>query len=383
MTQDPKNFDGIASEVEAVESVVQIDPVGLSEQANSERVRRALEHSGQNFKTQFLKKFDDFSGANFDETIKKYQGPTTERKIEIEKRLNDLGELMEGAEFGWWLDGAINISLLQGDGSFIRDHKDVDMSISVENLPALEKQLATRGYTIIFSDRTRYTETQRCVEVVSAVEIAERALSELQIARINPNGMINNEHDKLNFIDLHIIVSNEDGTKTIPYSGTTFPAEYFAHGRIYTTTSGRLVNLSHPALVAYHKIETGRNYDLTDITLLKEHLTAADILMLDGVFKNEPERILQRYAPTIKKGFEDLKTTMSDEEIRTTLAKTGVVRDPDAARFVDEFPKFYREHSEMNAEEFFQKLLKSAKIVDKLHMRAQEKIEKLYRALGI
>lgn len=350
----------------------------------TERVQNALEkHIDQN-KVQFLPRFEEYlGGATFDATNGQYAEVTAERKTEIEKRLGELGELMADADFGWWLDGAINISLYRQDGNFIRDHKDVDISISFDDLPVLEKQLRARGYMIVYANRDQYTETERCLEIVSADEIKQRNLGELQIARVDADGKINGEFDHLNFIDLHVLHRGADGSVTVPYSGVVFPKEYFeTTGRTFVAKNGRSINLSHPVIVAYHKVESGRDYDFSDITMMRDLLSDTDVRMLESIFQKEPQRILERYSPSIKKTFEQINSEMSDAEIISALEQTGISRDPDGALFVKKFPQYLRSHGEMTSEDFMQVLFIEIKVVEKLSKRAQLKIDKLHEALG-
>jgi len=382
MSHDPKLS---LAELETETTPTRVEPL-LNEPVvvdRTERIQSALETQTDQNKVQFLPRFEEYlGGATFDAQTGRYAEVSPERKAEIEKDLGELGELMAGADFGWWLDGAINVSLYQEDGNFIRDHKDVDMSISVDNLPALEKQLYARGSAIVYVDRDRYTETERCLEIVSADEIKERNLGKLQIVRLNADGKISSNSDQLNFIDLHVLQRGADGSVTIPYSGVTFPKEYFETNHTHVAKNGRSIHLSHPAIVAYHKVESGRDYDFSDITLMRGMLSDADVRMLENIFQKEPERILERYSPVIKNAFDQLNPEMSDAEIISVLEQTGISQDPDAAAFIKNFPRYLHTHSEMTSEDFMQALFAEIKVTEKLGKRAQSKIDKLHKALG-
>lgn len=329
-------------------------------------------------KIQYLPRFEEFKGGKVDEAGK-YAEPSPERKAEIERRLDQLGDIMDGASFDYHLDGAINVSLLQK--KFIRDHKDVDISVADDDLQALDEQIKKKGYVIVYADRDKYTETHRCLEVVSAKEIAERKLGELQIAKVDKQGKIKDDYAELNFIDLHVPHRTDNGDIIIGGSGVSLPAKYFQRIEKYHTQGGHEIPVSHPVVIAYHKVESGRDYDFQDISHLRDYLTDEDKKFLVGIFEQEPERKVQQYLPMIKKMFASVNPGMRPDEILSQLEKSGVGKDPDGRVFIDEFPANFKGNPDMGEEEFVRLFTEKVKLKEKLETRAKEKIDKLRKAL--
>jgi len=331
-------------------------------------------------KIQYLPRFEEFKGGQVDEAGK-YAEPSPERKAEIEKRLDQLGNIMDGANFDYHLDGAINVSLLQN--KFIRDHKDVDISVADEDLEALDEQLKRKGYVIVYADRDRYTDTHQCLEVVSAKEVVERKLQELQLAKVDGDGKIKDDYGELNFIDLHVPHRDKEGNITIESSGVTLPAKYFQRDQKYQTQAGHEISISNPVVVAYHKVESGRDYDFQDISHLKDYLSDEDVAFLTDVFRQEPERKIQRYTPIVKKIFSGINPSMSPEEIMGQLEKSGISKDPDGKAFIAEFPEILKANPNMDEEQFLALFMEKFRMREKLEVQAQEKIGKLHKALDV
>ena len=330
-------------------------------------------------KIQFLPRFEEFKGGEVDDEGK-YAEPSPERKAEIERRLDQLGDIMDGASFDYHLDGAINISLIQD--RFIRDHKDVDMSVADADLGALEEQLKKKGYVIVYADRNRYTETQRCLEVVSAAEVQKRKLYELQLARVDANGKIQEDFGELNFIDLHVPHRDAEGNIFIENSGVTLPAKYFEKNKTHQTPGGHEIPVSHPVVVAYHKVESGRDYDFQDIAHLKDQLSQEDVAFLVETFEHEPERKLEQYVPMMEKIFARVNPEMTTEEVSSQLEKTGIGKDPEGKAFIAEFPGLLKADPKMNKETFVALFMDRMHVKDKLDARAKEKVERLKKALA-
>lgn len=335
-------------------------------------------------KFQYLPIFPEFQGGVIDEQGK-YQEPNTERAEEINNRLDELGEIMEGADFEFWLDGAINISLIQG--KYIRDHKDVDISITQDNLPDLEKQLKAKGYVIVYANREKNTATQRCWETVGASEIISRNLKELLLVKVDESGKIQDTDDVLNFVDLHVHRQDEEENLIISYSGAVIPRHYCDRYKTHTTKSGHKIPVSHPVLVAYHKAEQGRDYDFTDIAHLRNNLSEEDRDFLVAILEAEPQYRIERYKPFLSSVFDRINIDMSEDEIKQLLMEYPVfatfkAQDANVARFIEDFPNYYKAHPHITADEFIDYLFTTTKIKEKLQQNAQDKIDKLRKAFG-
>ncbi len=82
---------------------------------------------------------DENIDANFERKL-----ATSEQIERMDKSLKELGHVFEGSNLNWRLDGALNISLM--NGKYIGNHKDVDISVEKEELAELENQLLKNGY---------------------------------------------------------------------------------------------------------------------------------------------------------------------------------------------------------------------------------------------
>jgi len=334
-------------------------------------------------KFQFFPKFESFTGGQADKEGK-YSEPTAERGAEIERRLDQLGEIMAGAGFDYLLDGAINISLLKN--KFIRDHKDVDISIVDQDLMALDEQIKKKGYVIVSAARDKATDSQRCLEIVSPQEIIERNLRELQLARIDDDGKILNDSKDINFIDLHVHHRDSVGNIVINYSKVNLPAKYFQENGRYQTASGYEIPISHPVVVAYHKVESGRDYDFTDIGYLKDLLSEEDKSFLLDLFEQEPKRALEQFTLKVKEIFSDINPQMPAEEIKSQLEKSGIGKDPRGRAFIEDFLKMLVAEPEMNEARFIAIVAEKFEIkieIEKRKVQAKNKVDKLKEALGI
>jgi hypothetical protein len=76
-----------------------------------------------------------FDEDNIDENFER-KPATPEQKEDMDRRLTELADAFEGSNLNWHMDGALNISLM--NGKYIGNHKDVDLSIEKKNLPHLK-----------------------------------------------------------------------------------------------------------------------------------------------------------------------------------------------------------------------------------------------------
>jgi len=226
----------------------------------------------------------EFRGGEVDE-VGEYKEPTPEQKKIFEKRLERVSEIFEDADFQWYLDGATNISLYKDKQ--IRDHKDLDISIFQEDLAKLDELLTRQGFGIFVN----YDENgKRLMRKVTAEELAILEKPDLSICKIGPDGKIQREtEDPFNFVDLHVHNKDAEGNVVIFYNGATLPKEFFEPLKKELPNS-KEINLSQPAIVAYHKLHSNRPYDLTDLQKLRPNLQERDFSMLRRSLEREIEK---------------------------------------------------------------------------------------------
>lgn len=88
----------------------------------------------ENFKGNQILKQEGFS---------MYVPPTQEQIQKMNENLNSLKNLLSGADFIWQIDGGINMSGYEND--YVRDHKDIDISIPEQGIPDLIKLLKKKN----------------------------------------------------------------------------------------------------------------------------------------------------------------------------------------------------------------------------------------------
>lgn len=245
----------------------------------------------------------EFRGVDFDETGKEYKEPTLEQKERFKKRCERLSEIFENAEFQWYLDGATNISLY-GDKQ-IRDHKDLDISVFREDLEKLYKLLAGQGFGIFVN----YDENGRALMrkiTLEELTTLESPYPDFSICKIGPDGKIDREtKDSFNFVCLHIHSKDTQGNIVISYTGMTLPERFFRPIK-KILPNGKTINLSHPAIVAYHKLHSSRSYDLIDLQKLRPYLQKEDFKMLKRVLRKSLERQVEETEKRVRKILQDL-----------------------------------------------------------------------------
>lgn len=223
----------------------------------------------------------EFSGGEVDETGE-YKEPTSEQKERFTKRIERVSEIFENADFQWYLDGATNISLYRGRQ--IRDHKDLDMSVFKEDLAKLDELLSRQGFGIFFNFDEN---SKRLMKKVTAEELSTIDKPDLSICKIGSSGKLQREtSDPFNFVDLHVNSKDAEGNAVISYSGATLPKEFFEPVK-KMLSNGKEINLSQPAIVAYHKLHSDRPYDLTDLQRLRPNLQERDFQMLRESLERE------------------------------------------------------------------------------------------------
>jgi len=242
----------------------------------------------------------EFRGGEVDE-VGEYKETTPEQKERFKKRIERVSEIFENVDFQWYLDGATNISLY-GDNQ-IRDHKDLDISIFQEDLKKLNELLARQGFGIF----ANYDENgKRLMRKVTTEELITLEKPDLSICKINPDGKIQREtEDPFNLVDLHVHSKNTEGDTVIFYNHAILPKEFFEPVK-KELPNGKEINLSQPAVVAYHKLYSNRPYDLTDLQKLRPNLQERDFRMLRESLERENEKTEKMVKEKLQEAWDSL-----------------------------------------------------------------------------
>ncbi len=188
--------------------------------------------------------------------------PSVAERDRMDRDLVALGKLFEGSSLYWHLDGAINVSLQTGD--YVGVHKDIDITVELAELQAMDELLHARGYGIFQTSQVDGRERgMRSAKRIGAGTYHPRE-GHLTIFAIDKNGKIDNSRD-LSFIDVHTVRRNEDG-EMVGYAGVLLPEEWSQTTEV--DFRGYAIRTEHPAEHAYFKLHFGRKYDLEDLKIL-------------------------------------------------------------------------------------------------------------------
>ncbi|HNZ86685.1 MAG TPA: hypothetical protein PLD95_03660 [bacterium] len=209
---------------------------------------------------------------------------TPEQKQRFEDGLKTMSEVFENATFFWCIDGGANIPLYNKDNEqyIDREHKDLDMCILKENYNEIKEFLKDKGFGIDENDPNHFF-----------------------IKKLGSDGNFITTRDQFNAVDLHIHDRDKEGNLVINYSGTVFPKEYMEITK-HKLPNGKEVNLSHPALILYHKIyayswDNTRESDIKDLENIVDKLEFKDFEIVRNALMNEYEHRKQK----IESKFED------------------------------------------------------------------------------
>src|SRR3990167_85543 len=164
--------------------------------------------------------WEPFDDENIDENFER-KSITPEQASELNHRLEELGEVFKNSNLNWHIDGALNISLM--NGKYIGNHKDVDLSIEKGELAELEPQLLKKGFGLFLS-RTEDKTKNKVMRRAGHADFADSDTEHMLIAAIDENGQIRRDKS-LNFVDTHIVERNADG-QALGNSGVVIPDKW-------------------------------------------------------------------------------------------------------------------------------------------------------------
>ncbi len=301
----------------------------------------------------------EFSGGEIDD-VGEYTEPTQEQRGKFQKRNERMSEIFEGADFQWYLDGAVNISLYR-DGQ-MRDHKDLDMSIFNEDVAKLDELLSRQGFGIFIN----YEENGKgLMRRATLEELATIGKLDLSICKVGSNGKIERETpDPFNFVDLHIHSKDAEGNTVINYSGANLPKDFFEPIK-KELSNGKEINLSQPVVVAYHKLHSNRPYDLTDLQRLRPNLQERDFVVLREVLEREIEETEQKVKEKLQEAWDllspILKMTRDQKIISEKLYTHPDIEkrrsDPKVSEYVSSISQYVSENQRISFDDFLRQSL--------------------------
>jgi hypothetical protein len=277
--------------------------------------KKELSNTQFKYYEQVQPPWEDFADEKFDKNFVR-KSPSFEAVKTMNQSLEDLGQLFEGCDFNWHLDGALNISLMNGAGEneekYIGEHKDVDISFEKKDFKAIEIQLFKNGYGFFLS-RTEDKNGNKIMKQVGYKKAVESDMKNILVAAVDDKGKIRRDKD-LNFIDVHIIERDEEG-KSLGVVATSIPEKWSKLKPF--DFHGREINISHPGKVLYYKLHQGRKYDLTDAQSLVEtgKISKEDIGDIEKVFEDEFKAVIEHGRKLFEVIVKQIKPEMNSEEV--------------------------------------------------------------------
>lgn len=269
---NPEKYNPTQEEINKAESMM------TEEQRQASEIRAEYYEQEQPPWEDFTEKIDE----NF-----VHKRPSPEVIETMNRSLEELGQAFEGSDLKWHLDGALNISLMNGADKnpekYIGEHKDVDISVEESELQRLEAFLLKKGYGLFLSRGEN--RIKRRVGYKN-FNYSDPHTKNLEIYPIDKDGKIDNTGRGLKFIDVHLIKRNGVG-KPLGVSGVIIPEKWMEP--ISIDFKGKIINASNPSLLIYYKLHQGRNYDITDVERLieSENVTEEHIDEIEKVYKDE------------------------------------------------------------------------------------------------
>lgn len=242
-------------------------------------------------------------------TSGKAEKPTVERAREIKAMIEETAEIFDNANIRYVLDGALNISLYEDE--FFRDHRDIDVSVFSEDIPKLAKVLEQKGYALFrFPKDVNEVIKEKGVvrhELLDPEKIDPKKVSRERLLFLRVNENLEVDTKNYAWFDVHALDRNESGD-IVQLNGTVLPQSKYTEAPSYSTESGKELRLSHPAILAYHKLKSGREHpDFDDLVVLKKHLSGSDFVEISGWLQQDEEKGWDEDKPKIAKAREWLE----------------------------------------------------------------------------
>lgn len=282
---------------------------GFGRQLNRSQPEEDMESEGmrkariQEVKTDRIKEFTDRI-----ERVRGVSGeiPTSEREKIILEKLDEFAQIFDEAGIHYVLDGALNISLYERN--FFREHRDIDFSIFSKDIPKLVRTLESKGYALFKFPKNVNEKIAGGVLVhelirPDEVDVSKIAREHIFFLKVGKNFEIDEENYEC--FDIHALDQDENGD-IVRLNNTVIPKEFYLNNPQYKTISGKQIQLSHPAIFAYHKLLEGREHDFSDLeyALKNGFVSKSDLGKVVDFLKQDEQNGWDEEKPKIKKAQE-------------------------------------------------------------------------------
>lgn len=181
-----------------------------------------------------------------------------ERKLILTKMVLGLAHLFANSDIAWAIDGGLSISLL--NGSFIGEHRDIDVCVEGSQLEELQRIIQHKNYGFFLTPEASSRE-KMVMKRVGWEEFSMTKAFLLWIIAIDEDGLIQKDRD-LSFINIHVVRRDAQGVP-LGEDDALLPKDWFEPRNI--VFEQRLINVASPVKTAYYKFLSLRNYDVTDL----------------------------------------------------------------------------------------------------------------------
>lgn len=302
---------------------------------------------------------EEFTGGRLDKEGK-FTPPTPEQERQMNERLSRLGEVMGEAEFPWLLDGALNISLYGED--FIRYHKDLDLTVFRQDVGKLMERLQAQGLAIAVSKHAPGKKV--LFRLATPTDFKDTSRISLGIVAVDERGQIDmSSTDPLHNADLHLHDQDPQGNIMLENVGVTLPKKYLTP-QLKRLPSGAEVRLSHPVLVAFHKLHQERSYDEPDLLRLHPRLSKEDVEFLRSALQTEMNHSLEKAKQFLVDLHQRLQL-IADQGPAAVAARVkaeplirGRLREPNVREFVDETTRIFATQPQVTVEEYTEQVIR-------------------------
>jgi len=246
--------------------------------------------------------------------------PPTEKEIsDMDRSIAKLADIFAGTDIRWQLDGAMNISLM--NGKYIGPHKDIDLSVEATDAGKLEELLEKNGYGLFLSERDGQKRVLRRIGHEALVKSNEHVMAEA----VDVNGKIT-ENGELRGMDIHLVRRDENGFPKND-SGLPVPKEWYEPVAI--EYQGKWINASPAVKVLYYKMHSWRNYDRTDMDRLAETgmLTVDDLGQVGELLERDFENTNAKGLKVFEKISAELEDVATEEDFLKVLRTVQTLRD--------------------------------------------------------
>lgn len=305
-----------------------------------------------------------------------------EDTVRAERRLDNLGKVMEGANFNYWLDGGLNIPIYTGE--YHRKHKDIEISVNQDEIEKLHSWAEKKGYNI-FDTRSKENPKKMSSEDFKSFEINRSLLlSESEEYK----GHTDTE------IELHVHETDERGNQIV--EGVVIPKKYFENLPRYKTAFGHEINLSHPLVTAYHKLRIERGdplesweeqskdirkaYDIEDLKELRKRLPDEDMEALEILVTEQNDKRTEGIDKRLEEIFNALDLNASESEIqRAFREKAGMAGQPPEVRpkitkAIEEICSYITKNRDLTFDDFaveFKEIINVEEILGKIRKKLE------------